>query len=111
MFLELEKQDYSDYAKAFIQVNWIILQKFCQFHRMLLRLTEFAEQSIASMRKKDRYNLKVVAKEEEITEEKSIQKCKTNLEQEKADDIEKATGKDTKGAFISRNFRYISKRS
>ena len=52
MFLELEKQDYSDYAKGFYTSQLDNLAKAFAVPSNTASLTEFAEQSIASMKEK-----------------------------------------------------------
>ena len=92
----LEKQDYSDYARGFYTSQLDNLAKAFAVPSKTARLTEFAEQNIASM-KQEKDEAERIAKEDnnETTGEK-FTKSARQAEQEKADDIEKASGDNTK---------------
>ena len=94
--LKLEKQDYSDYARGFYTSQLDNLAKAFTVPSNTAGLTEFAEQSIASM-KREKDEAKRIAKEDskEIPDEKFTKNAK-QAEQEKADDIEKASGDNAK---------------
>ena len=87
----LEKQDYSDYSNGFYMSQLDNLAKAFVVPSNKATLTEFAEQSIASI-KKDSDLRKSLVKQEDVTEERTIKNARQESEPEKAEDIEKASG-------------------
>ena len=94
--LKLEKQDYSDYARGFYTSQLDNLAKAFAVPSNTASLTEFAKQNIASM-KLEKEEAERIAKEDsnETVNGKSTKSAR-QAEQEKADDIEKASGDNTK---------------
>ena len=95
--LKLEKQDYSDYARGFYTSQLDNLAKAFAVPSNTASLTEFAKQNIASM-KLEKEEAERIAKEgsNETVNGKSVKSARQQPEQEKADDIEKASGDNTK---------------
>ena len=94
--LKLEKQDYSDYAKGFYTSQLGNLAKAFAVPSNTAHLTEFAEQSLASMRR-EKDEVKRIAKEDsKETPDEKFTKSARQAEQETADNIEKASGDTTK---------------
>ena len=85
----LEKQDYSDYSNGFYMGQLDNIAKAFAVPLNAATLTEFAEQSIASI-KKDSDLRKSLVKQEAVTEERTIKNAKQESEPEKAEDIENA---------------------
>jgi len=94
--LKLEKEDYSDYARGFYTSQLGNLAKAFAVPSNTARLTEFAEQSIAFMKQGKDEAKRIVKEDSNATPDEKFTKSARQTEQEKADDIEKASGDNAK---------------